>query len=185
MSHEPSKDPRRERLVWVDLEMTGLDPDVATIVEIATLVTDGALEVVAEGPELIIHASEKDLAKMQPFVVEMHTRSGLLEKIRASQVTLADAERQTAEFLASQVEKGTAPLAGNSVWKDKQFLERYMPAVMAELHYRIIDVSTVKELTRRWYPGVSAPKKQELHRAMDDIRESIAELKFYRANVFR
>jgi oligoribonuclease len=176
---------KRERLVWVDLEMTGLDPSVATIVEIATLVTDGALEILAEGPELVIHASDDDLAKMPPVVVEMHTRSGLLDKIRASAITLAEAERQTVEFLRAHVEKGTAPLAGNSVWKDKQFLEKYMPAVMGELHYRIVDVSTVKELTRRWYPGVAAPRKNELHRAMDDIRESIAELKFYRANVFR
>jgi oligoribonuclease len=115
----------------------------------------------------------------------MHTRSGLLDKIRTSTITLADAEKQTVEFIRAHVEIGTAPLAGNSVWKDKQFLEEYMPAVMGELHYRIIDVSTVKELTRRWYPGVAAPRKNEVHRAMDDIRESLAELKFYRANVFR
>lgn len=176
---------KNDRLVWVDLEMTGLDPEDCVIVEIATLVTDGALELVAEGPELVIHQPEEALARMQPVVVEMHTRSGLIERIRASKISLAEAEQQTAEFVAAHVERGTAPLAGNSVWKDKQFLDRYMPAVTGQLHYRIIDVSTVKELARRWYPGTSAPKKKELHRAMDDIRESIEELKFYRANLFR
>lgn len=174
-----------DRLVWVDLEMTGLDPDVATIVEIATLITDGALEILAEGPELVIHQPESALAKMPPVVVEMHTRSGLLDRIRASKVSLAEAERLTAEFVAAHVQKGTAPLCGNSVWKDKQFLERYMPSVTAHLHYRIIDVSTIKELQRRWYPAAPAPKKKELHRALDDIKESIEELRFYRANVFR
>ncbi len=174
-----------DRLVWVDLEMTGLDPADCAIVEIATLVTDGALEILAEGPELVIHQPEEALAKMQPVVVQMHTRSGLIDRIRASNVSLAEAERATAEFVAAHVEPGTSPLCGNSVWKDKQFLERYMPAVTSQLHYRIVDVSTVKELARRWYPGTVAPKKQELHRAMGDIKESIEELRFYRANLFR
>jgi len=173
------------RLVWVDLEMTGLDPDKCTIVEIATIVTDQDLGVIAEGPSLVIRPPDEALATMSDFVRELHRRSGLLDRIQASTVTLADAERETMAFLERNVEKGTSPLCGNSVWKDRQFLERYMPDVMAFLHYRIIDVSTVKELVRRWYPPpFHPPKKREVHRALDDIRESIAELSWYRQRVF-
>jgi oligoribonuclease len=172
-------------MVWVDLEMTGLDPDTCTIVEIATLITDSELEIVAEGPCLVIHQPEESLSKMSDFVRELHTRSGLLDKIRSSTVTLEDAAAQTLAFVQAHCEKGTSPLCGNSVWKDRAFLERYMPALVAHLHYRIIDVSTIKELVRRWYPpDVSMPKKKEVHRALEDIRESIAELTFYRDRVF-
>lgn len=171
--------------MWVDLEMTGLDPASCHIVEIATIVTDGALAIVAEGPNLVVHQSDEVLATMSDFVRDLHTRSGLLERIRTSTVSLADAEAQTLAFLRAHVDKGIAPLCGNSVWKDKQFLERYMPAFCAELHYRLIDVSTIKELVRRWYPAdFAAPKKKEIHRALDDIRESIEELSHYRAKVF-
>lgn len=174
-----------DRLVWVDLEMTGLEPSTCTIVEIATIVTDGQLRVVAEGPNLVIHQSDEVLATMNDFVRELHTKSGLLERIRASNVSLADAEAQTAAFLAEHVQKGTAPLCGNSVWKDRAFLEAYMPGVVAFLHYRMIDVSTIKECVRRWYPAeFMVPKKQEKHRALDDILESIAELSWYRGKVF-
>jgi oligoribonuclease len=172
-------------MVWVDLEMTGLDPDTCTIVEIATLITDSELKIVAEGPCLVIHQPDESLSKMSDFVRELHTRSGLLDKIRSSTVTLEDAAAQTLAFVQAHSEKGTSPLCGNSVWKDRAFLERYMPAVVAHLHYRIIDVSTIKELVRRWYPpDVSVPKKKEVHRALEDIRESIAELTFYRDRVF-
>ncbi|HVY45323.1 MAG TPA: oligoribonuclease [Minicystis sp.] len=173
------------RMVWVDLEMTGLEPDTCAIVEMATLVTDSELRVVAEGPCLVIHQPDDVLAGMSAFVRDLHTRSGLLERIRASTVTLDDAAAQTLAFLEQHAQKGTSPLCGNSVWKDRAFLERYMPKVVAYLHYRMVDVSTVKELVRRWYPPPKhAPKKREVHRALDDIRESIEELRFYRENVF-
>jgi oligoribonuclease len=173
------------RLVWVDLEMTGLDPDTCAIVEIATIVTDHDLEVVAEGPCLVIRPDDDALARMSPFVRDLHARSGLLDRIQASTTTLAEAARATLAFLEQHASKGTSPLCGNSVWKDRAFLERYMPDVAGFLHYRLIDVSTVKELVRRWYPPpFHAPKKAEVHRALDDIRESVDELRWYRSKVF-
>jgi len=178
----PETDPR---LVWVDLEMTGLDPETCAIVEIATIVTNGNLEVIAEGPNLVIHQPDEVLATMTPFVRELHTRSGLLERITSSTVSLAEAEAETLAFLEPHCTKGATPLCGNSVWKDRAFLERYMPRVVALLHYRMIDVSTIKEVVKRWYPAeFHAPKKRESHRALDDIRESIDELRWYRARVF-
>jgi oligoribonuclease len=174
-----------QRMVWVDLEMTGLNPDVSVIVEIATIVTESDLTIVAEGPNLVIHQPEEVLATMSDFVRDLHARSGLLDRIRSSTTSLADAAAQTVAFLAPHVAKGTAPLCGNSVWKDRAFLERYMPSVIDLLHYRIVDVSTLKELARRWYPAsLLPPKKKELHRALDDIRESIEELRYYRASLF-
>jgi oligoribonuclease len=173
------------RLVWVDLEMTGLDPETCAIVEIATLVTDQDLTVLAEGPCLVIRPPDAALAAMSDFVRELHAKSGLLERIDASTVTLDDAQRQTLAFLEEHASKGTSPLCGNSVWKDRAFLEKYMPDVVGFLHYRMIDVSTIKELVRRWYPApFHAPKKKEAHRALGDIRESIDELAWYRARVF-
>jgi oligoribonuclease len=173
------------RLVWVDLEMTGLDQETCAIVEIATIVTDADLVVIAEGPCLVIHQPEEVLARMTPFVRDLHVRSGLLDRIAASTVTLDDAARETLAFLEKYGDRGTSPLCGNSVWKDRAFLEKYMPAVVGYLHYRTIDVSTIKELVKRWYPAsYHPPKKQEVHRALDDIRESIEELRWYRARVF-
>ena len=178
-------DASQKRLFWVDLEMTGLDPETCSIVEIASIVTDSQLEIVAHGPELVIHQPESVLDGMNDFVRGLHTKSGLLDRIRASTTSLEDAAAQTLAFLADHVEKGTAPLCGNSVWKDRQFLERYMPGVIGHLHYRVVDVSTIKELVRRWYPAeYHVPKKREVHRALDDIRESIEELKWYRGKVF-
>jgi oligoribonuclease len=171
----------------MDLEMTGLDPARHTIVEIATLITDDNLVVVAEGPDLVIHADDAALAAMDDFVRDMHTRSGLLAAMESSTLTLAEAGRQTLEFIQTHVpEKGTVPLCGNSIGTDRRFLAALLPDIENWLHYRSVDVSTVKELCRRWYPGVltKAPEKGTTHRALEDIRESLAELAFYRATVF-
>ncbi len=167
--------------------MTGLDHTRDVIVEIATIVTDDELDVVAEGPDLVIHQPDDVLATMDPFVVEMHTKSGLLEAIRASPVTLEEAGAATLEFLRTTVPGTKAvPLCGNSIGTDRRFLAAYLPAIEAFLHYRSIDVSSVKELVRRWYPEVrqARPQKSGSHRALDDIRDSIAELRYYRARVF-
>jgi oligoribonuclease len=175
---------RSQRLVWVDLEMTGLDERTCAIVEIATIVTESSLEIVAEGPCLVIHQPDEVLATMSEFVRDLHARSGLLERIRGSTIPLDEAKARTLAFLAEHCDKGTSPLCGNSVWKDRAFLQRYMPEVVDFLHYRIVDVSTIKELVRRWCPAEQAPKKREAHRALDDIRESIAELRWYRERIF-
>jgi oligoribonuclease len=174
-------------LVWMDLEMTGLDPSTDVIVEVATIITDDQLEIVAEGPDLVVHQPDEVLAAMDPVVTEMHTRSGLLEAIRASDVTLGDAGAATMEFLRTHVpEPRSVPLCGNSIGTDRRFLAAYLPDIENYLHYRSIDVSGVKELVRRWYPKASQdrPSKVGLHRALDDIRESIAELRYYRDRVF-
>lgn len=175
-------------LVWIDLEMTGLDPNVHTIVEVAVIITDGELEQVIEGPDLVIHATEEELARMDEVVLKMHTKSGLLGLIRASVVSLADAEQAVMEFVLEHVpERRTGVLAGNSIHADRSFLLQYMPAVAEHLHYRLVDVSTIKELARRWYPEAvkTAPEKDGDHRALVDIRESIAELRHYRAEIFK
>lgn len=174
-------------LVWMDLEMTGLEPSRHVIVEIATLVTDDDLKILAEGPDLVIHQDEAALAQMEPIVVEMHTRSGLLDAIRASTITLADAGAQTLEFIKTHVpEARRVPLCGNSIGMDRRFLAAYLPEIEEYLHYRSVDVSTVKELVKRWYPGLnsSRPRKAGAHRALDDIVESIAEMAYYREHVF-
>ncbi len=175
-------------LVWVDLEMTGLDPERDVIVELAAIVTDGDLRVIEEGPALVVSAPPAVLDGMDPYVRDMHTRSGLLDEIRASQLSLEDAERELLAFVQRHIpEPRTAPLAGNSVHADRLFMRRYLRRLDAHLHYRIVDVSTVKELARRWYPHVfsGAPTKAEAHRALADIRESIAELTWYRQQLFR
>jgi oligoribonuclease len=171
----------------MDLEMTGLDPTKDVIVEIATLITDDQLEIVAEGPDLVIHQPEEVLARMDPFVVEMHTRSGLLEAIRASTITLEAAGAATLAFLREHVpEPGKVPLCGNSIGTDRRFLAAYLPEIESYLHYRSVDVSSLKELVKRWYPDLAAsrPHKAGAHRALDDIRESLDELRFYRDHVF-
>jgi len=168
--------------------MTGLDPSKEVIVEIATIVTDNDLNIVAEGPDLVMHADETVIAAMDDFVVQMHTRSGLLDEIRASTLTVADAQAQTLAFLQSHIaESRSVPLCGNSIGTDRRFLAAYMNDLEEWLHYRSIDVSTVKELARRWYPQAfsEVPDKHAGHRALDDIRESVAELKFWREKVFR
>jgi oligoribonuclease len=174
-------------LAWMDLEMTGLDPRRHVIVEIATLVTDDDLALVAEGPDLVVHAERDQLAEMDHTVRAMHTRSGLLKAIAASPVSLEQAGARTLEFLRRHIpEPNSVPLCGNSIATDRRFLAAYLPEIEGFLHYRSIDVSSIKELCRRWYPGVlaAAPAKAETHRALDDIRESIAELAYYRATIF-
>jgi oligoribonuclease len=174
-------------LVWMDLEMTGLDPERHVIVEIATIVTDDELQIVAEGPDLVVHQGPDALAHMDDFVRDMHTRSGLLPAIEASTISLADAGAQTLAFIKEHVpEARTVPLCGNSIGTDRRFLARYLNDIEEHLHYRSVDVSTIKELTRRWYPGVlsALPRKATSHRALDDIRESIEELRYYREQVF-
>ncbi len=167
--------------------MTGLDPERERIIEIAVLITDAQLEITAEGPDLVINQSEALLGQMDAWNRKHHTGSGLVERVRASTVNEADAEAQVLEFLRKHVGERAAPLAGNSIHQDRRFLRRYMPAVDAYLHYRNVNVSTVKELVRRWYPAIysGAPDKRGAHRALDDIRESIDELRYYRAQAFR
>jgi oligoribonuclease len=174
-------------LVWMDLEMTGLDPEIDVIVEIATLITDDDLNVVAEGPDLVIHQSDEVLATMSKVVLDMHTKSGLLEAIKTSTTTLETAGLATLEFIRQHIpEARTIPLCGNSIGTDRRFLAKYLPEIENYLHYRSVDVSTIKELSRRWYPqlGVERPNKGGTHRALDDIRASVNELLFYRERVF-
>lgn len=175
-------------LVWMDLEMTGLDPARHVIVEIATLVTDDQLEVLAEGPDMVVKATEEELARMDPVVRAMHLKSGLLAAVEASTISLADAGAVTLEFIKAHVPvPRTVPLCGNSIGTDRRFLATQLPEIEEWLHYRSVDVSTIKELGRRWYPEVleGAPVKAGGHRALDDIRESLAELRYYRATMFR
>jgi oligoribonuclease len=172
----------------MDLEMTGLDSARNAIVEIATLVTDDQLELVAEGPDLVIHQPAEALDAMEDVVREMHTRSGLLAEIEASTVSLADAGAATLDFIKAHVPAPrSVPLCGNSIGTDRRFLAVYLPEIENYLHYRSIDVSTLKELALRWAPAVleGAPKKGSTHRALDDIRESVEELRWYRAHLFR
>jgi oligoribonuclease len=174
-------------LVWMDLEMTGLDPARHVIVEIATLVTDDDLNVTAEGPDIVVHQPPEALAEMDDFVQKMHERSGLLERIKASTTTLTDAGAATLEFIKLHApETKSVPLAGNSIGTDRRFLAAYLPEIENHLHYRSVDVSTIKELCRRWYPDAlaGAPNKESAHRALDDIRESIEELRYYRSTIF-
>jgi len=174
-------------LVWMDLEMTGLDHTSDVIVEIATIITDDDLAIVAEGPDIVVHQSDEVLAAMDPFVVDMHTRSGLLDEIKNSTVSLEEAGAATLAFIVQHVpEPATVPLCGNSIGTDRRFLAAYLPDIENHLHYRSIDVSSVKELVKRWYPGVDGerPRGQGSHRALDDIRESIKEMIYYRERVF-
>ena len=171
----------------MDLEMTGLEPSRHVIVEIATLITDDHLNIVAEGPDLVLHATPEELSEMGDFVTEMHKKSGLLPLIEASTITLAQAQEQTLSFIKQHIsEPRSVPLCGNSIGTDRRFLQEYMPELEAFLHYRNIDVSTLKELARRWHPEVlaSVPEKATSHRALDDIRESISELVHYRNTMF-
>lgn len=175
----------RDYLVWVDCEMTGLDPATDALLEIATIITNYELEIVDRGPVLAIRQSEARLAGMDAWNRRTHKLSGLLDRVRAEGVSTAEAERQTLKFVKKHCYARSAPLCGNSIGQDKRFLARYMPEFHAFLHYKVIDVSSVKLLVSNWYQGrIQAPPKRELHRALADIEESIAELAFYREHVF-
>lgn len=172
-------------LAWIDLEMTGLNPDQHVIIEIATVVTDPDLNILAEGPNLALRRSREEMASMEAWSARTHGASGLLDRVRESNMDVADAQRQTLDFLKEWIPSGASPLCGNSVHHDRRFLRREMPELEAYFHYRIVDVSTLKELVRRWYPGVASPSsKPEAHLARDDVLESIAELRRYRDRVF-
>ena len=173
-------------LVWIDLEMTGLDPERDVILEIATIITDDALREVAVGPELTIAAPPAQLDAMDEWNQAHHGASGLIDRVRRSPHVVADAERLTLDFVKRHVAADAAPLCGNTIWQDRRFLARHMPALERHLHYRNIDVSSIKELARRWRPDVAAAfSKRNAHRALADIRESIAELAHYRDRFFR
>jgi len=176
--------PKNNNLFWVDLEMTGLG-DEQVIVEIASLVTDADLNILAEGPELAIHRTPEEMDRMEEWPAKQHKKSGLLDRIEASKIDVAEAEAQTLKFLKQWTHKVKAPLCGNSIWVDRRFLHKEMPTLEDHLHYRMIDVSSFKELVERWYPkDHRPPSKKGTHLAMNDIKESVEELKWYRANVF-
>lgn len=174
-----------DNLIWIDLEMTGLEPDRCHIIEIATIVTDADLNIIAEGPVLAVHQPESVLAEMDDWCTTTHGGTGLTDRVRASQISEAEAEQQTIEFLAQYVAAGASPICGNSIGQDRRFLVKYMPRLHDYFHYRNLDVSTVKELARRWRPELLENfTKQGTHLALDDIRESIAELQHYRTHFF-
>lgn len=178
MAHPP--------LVWMDLEMTGLNPEVERIIEIATIITDSDLNIIAEGPVFAVRQPQSLLDAMDDWNQSHHSASGLLDRMKQDGVTEAEAEAMTLAFIEKHVERGTAPLCGNTIWQDRRFLARYMPALEDYLHYRLIDVSTVKELAKRWRPDVaSGVVKKNEHTALADIRESVEELRHYRANFFQ
>lgn len=173
------------RMVWLDLEMTGLE-EQHVIIEIATVVTDANLEILAEGPDIAINRSVDDLNNIDDWSAKQHTESGLMEKVRASKIGINEAEKRTLDFVKSWVGKWEAPLCGNSIWVDRLFLKREMPQLEAYLHYRIVDVSSIKELISRWHPDAQdPPSKTKSHRALDDVLESIQELRWYRERYFK
>jgi oligoribonuclease len=172
-------------LVWIDLEMTGLEPDSCHILEIASVVTDSQLRVLAEGPDLVVHQPDEILDGMNEWCKVHHAASGLVDAVRASQVSLRAAEDATLHFLREYTHPGMSPLCGNSIFLDHRFLHRYMPRLTAFLSEQLVDVSTLKELVRRWYPDQPKPDKADGHRAREDILESIAELALYRRQVLR
>ena len=183
---EQSGAPRSDLLVWIDLEMTGLEPDKERIIEVATLITDAQLNVVAEGPVIAVKQPDSLLAGMDDWNQKTHGESGLVARVKASTIETKEAERQTLDFLRQYVVAGSSPMCGNSIHQDRRFLEREMPDLWAFFHYRNLDVSTVKELAKRWNPGELAGfKKQNAHLAMDDLKESIAELAHYRSTFLR
>lgn len=172
-------------LVWIDMEMSGLDPAGCRILEIATVITDGELNELAVGPNLVVHQSDEVLGAMDEWCTRQHGASGLSEQVRASTIDEAQAEQQTLEFVQQWTARRSSPLCGSSVFQDRRFIIRYLPKLYEYLHYRMIDVASVRELSRRWHPQLRPPQKRETHRALDDVRESIEELRFYRAHLFR
>ena len=178
MSEQQNAKSRKQNLIWIDLEMTGLDPEKERIIEIATIVTDGDLNTLAEGPVIAVHQSDELLNAMDEWCTKTHSENGLTERVRASTVSEREAELQTIEFLKEYVGAGVSPICGNTIGQDRRFLVKYMPELEAYFHYRNLDVSTLKELAMRWNPKIlKGFEKKNTHLAMDDIRESIAELK--------
>ncbi|MFS1523281.1 oligoribonuclease [Microbulbifer sp. 2304DJ12-6] len=176
----------QNNLIWIDLEMTGLDPERERIIEIATIVTDARLKILAEGPALVVHQSDALLEAMDEWNTEQHGGSGLMARVKASTICEREAERETLEFLRHWVPEGASPMCGNSIGQDRRFLVKYMPQLESYFHYRNLDVSSVKELARRWRPDVlEGIKKHSSHLALDDIRDSIEELRHYRETFFR
>lgn len=173
-----------DTLIWIDLEMTGLDPDSDRIIEIATVVTDSRLEILAEGPVLAIHQSEAILEAMDAWNTHQHGKSGLVDRVRETRVDEREAELATLAFLARYVPRGASPMCGNSVCQDRRFLYRWMPELEAYFHYRHLDVSTLKILARRWYPQLGRFTKESSHLALQDVRDSIEELRYYRTRLF-
>lgn len=171
-------------LIWIDMEMTGLDPERDKVLEIATLITDANLELIAEGPDLVVHQPDELLDNMGEWCTTHHGESGLTEASRASTLSVEQAERETLAFIEQHCQPGESPLCGNSIGQDRRFLRRHMPTLERFFHYRVVDVSTLKELVRRWYPELPKPDKAGSHRALGDIEESIAELRYYRERVF-
>jgi len=177
---------RKDNLIWIDLEMTGLDPDRHRIMEIATVVTDKELTVLAEGPMLAIHQADEALAAMDEWNTRQHANSGLTDRVRASRTTEHEAEQQTLEFLRQHVDQGASPICGNSICQDRRFLIRHMPELAAYFHYRNLDVSTLKILAKLWMPDIGNRfEKKSVHLALADIHDSIRELRFYREHLFR
>lgn len=176
----------KHNLVWIDMEMTGLEPETDLVLEIATIVTDSQLNILAEGPVIAIKQSKTVLDAMDPWCVKTHGESGLTARCLTSEVDIDQATEQTLEFLHQWVPQGASPLCGNTIGQDRRFMVKYMPKLEAYFHYRSIDVSTIKELTRRWQPAIlDGFEKKGVHLALDDIRESIAELQYYRQQVFK
>ncbi len=168
-------------LVWMDLEMTGLEPDIEVIIEIATIITDSHLNIIEEGPALVVHQDDDILSRMDEWNQKTHSASGLIQKVKDSKITVEEAEKTTLDFIKKYVPYKAAPLCGNSVGQDRRFLYKYMPKISEYLHYRSVDVTSIKEVIRRWYPsGRKLPKKSDEHKALIDIQESIEELIFYR-----
>jgi oligoribonuclease len=185
MAQSPNGAQDVNALIWIDMEMTGLSPDTDRIIEVATIITDSALNVVAEGPVLVVHQPDAVLAAMDDWNQRTHAGTGLIERVKQSTHTEADVERMTLEFLQRYVPKNKSPMCGNSICQDRRFLARTMPQLEAWFHYRNLDVSSIKELVKRWKPGLcSGVVKKNTHKALDDIRESIEELKYYRENFF-
>jgi oligoribonuclease len=174
-----------DNLVWIDCEFTGLDPDENRLIEIATIITDSELNIIAEGPCLAIHQSPERMAGMDEWNTTHHTQSGLVRQVLESEIDDSEAERLTLEFVRQYTNSGSSPLCGNTISQDRRFLRRYMPELDAHFHYRSIDVSTVKELAKRWNPELPRMEKTGGHRALDDIRESVAELAYYRQYLFK